>query len=236
MWKILILPSLLCVDASCSFEGWHRASAGISAVKPEFAAFIRSRARIPLFTAMVAFDRKIFDGYDSIVFDQSEVNLGAGVVADSGDCIKKKSSDNSVWYAARCSSKPGMESPESFDCWTLVSSPSFAVCEISSTTMQDDVGVADNVGVKKTVFKPQENTYLNEGPALTMVNTFLSRMEEYIKRKKDRTDAVSKSEESRAADFEGSSFNFKRPEILFLQVINSSACSVIPVSTVHLLT
>jgi hypothetical protein len=212
-------PLFCCIDASCSFEGWHRASAGISAVKPEFAAFIRSRARIPLFTAMVAFDRKMFHGVDSAVFDQ-RVNKDQGVsVVDAGD----STSHNSVWFAARCSSKPGMKSPESFDCWTLVSSPMFAVHEISSTTMQDDVDSAGKIGVKKTVFKPQENSYLNEGPALTMANTFLSQMERYVQDERNTVDIDSQDKREGSAgrpiDVEGNSAELQRPEILFLQVI-----------------
>ena len=166
---------------------------------------------------MVAFDRKMFDGVDSAVFDQCEMNerLGSGP-GDTGDSI----SHNSVWFAARCSSKPGMESPESFDCWTLVSSPMFAVYEISSTTMQDEVGTEGNLGVKKTVFKPQENSYLNEGPALTMVNIFLYRMEKYLQKRRNKVDSNSedKCEDSTPTDTEGNSSKLQRPEILFLQV------------------
>lgn len=191
-------------------------------MKPEFSAFIRSRARIPLFTAMVAFDRKMFDGVDSAVFDLRDVYHGAES-ADIDDTADAESiSQDSVWFAARCSSKPGIESPESLDCWTLVSSPKFAVNEISSTTMQDEVDTTATSGAKKTVFKPQENSYLNEGPALTMVNTFLTRMEKYSQNKMKSKD-INKHDEcknirSGPSDVEKNSCKLQRPEILYLQV------------------
>lgn len=214
--------STIVIDASCSFEGWHRASAGISAVKPEFSAFIRSRARIPLFTAMVAFDRKMFDGIDSAVFDQHDLHHGAGSDDTGGTVDAESISQDSVWFAARCSSKPGIESPESFDCWTLVSSPKFAVTEISSTTMQDEVDTTATSGVKRTVFKPQENAYLNNGPALTMVNTFLTRMGKHSQDKMKRND-INRQDEcknsgSGPSDVDKNSSTFQRPEILYLQV------------------
>jgi hypothetical protein len=166
---------------------------------------------------MVAFDRKMFDGVDSAVFDQRVSDKDQWLDLNTGD----STSHNSVWFAARCSSKPGMKSPESFDCWTIVSSPIFAVREISSTTMQDDVDTA-TLGVKKTVFKPQENSYLNAGPALTMVNTFLSQMERYTQEKRNKIDINSQDKSENTAgkpiDVERSSTKLYRPDILFLQV------------------
>jgi hypothetical protein len=194
-----------CTDASCSFENWHRASAGISKIKPEFTQFIKSRARIPLFTTMVAFDRKMFPSIDSAVFDlsyyQSTVAAAAEInkndkndyindnkdVKNDNENKKNDINDNSsmntgLWFAARCSSKPGMHGPGSMDCWTLVSTPSFAVTEISSETMQgNNISLLDGKEEKKVVFKPQENEYLNNGPAKSLVNTFLIQTEKAIK-------------------------------------------------------
>lgn len=219
-------------DASCSFEGWHRASAGISDVKPEFGAYIKSRARIPLFTAMVAFDRRMFCDHDSAVFDLSSASAKHCAEKienkeDTGLIEDKNRNKNGLWFAARCTSKSGMSGLESPDCWTLVSTPSFAVNEISCTTMQDDVGVtATSSGATKTVFKPQENAYLNEGPALDLVNSFLRHMQEGYQTAENRanisctiekTSAIHvKSHDAKKEDTHVT--EFVRPGILYLQV------------------
>eukprot|EP00729_Bicosta_minor_P009734 gene9734-6197_t len=49
------------------------------------------------------------------------------------------------------------------ECWTLVSTPGFAASEIESTTMRDATTGA---------FKPQDNQYLNTGPAPALLATF----------------------------------------------------------------
>ena len=43
-------------DISMSFGDWHRASAGLPA---DFAAKVAGRPRVPLFSVMVAFDRRV---------------------------------------------------------------------------------------------------------------------------------------------------------------------------------
>ena len=53
--------AVVLTDISSSFGGWHRASAGV----PEaFTSQVRDRCRIPLFSAMVAFDRPLGVGLD----------------------------------------------------------------------------------------------------------------------------------------------------------------------------
>ena len=152
---------------------------------------------------MVAFDRKIFPSIDSAVFDLSHYQSTVATAAaasnmknnskndenndDKNDNKNEYKNDNNVgsglWFAARCSSKPGMHGPESMDCWTLVSTPSFAVTEISSETMQgDNISLLDGREEKKIVFKPQENEYLNNGPARTLVNTFLIQTDKAVKK------------------------------------------------------
>lgn len=140
---------VLVTDASASFEGWHRASAGVSAVAPDMAAAVQSRARVPLFTAMVAFEAPLDTQLDAFM-------LGSG---DGDSC--------SLWYAARSGSKPGLGAEGAPDCWTLVSTPAFAAAEISGTQMQDPATGA---------FRPQEDSYLNGagGPAEALLDTFLA--------------------------------------------------------------
>lgn len=82
--------------SSSSFGKWHRASAG---VPDEFAQRVRERvgARVPLFTAMIAFDTPSNIPFDAASFD-----------------------DGVVWFAAKSNSKPGMEQDndhQSKECW-----------------------------------------------------------------------------------------------------------------------
>jgi hypothetical protein len=224
-------------DASCSFENWHRASAGISKIKPEFTQFIKSRARIPLFTTMVAFDRKMFPSMDSAVFDLSynQSTVAAGNDRNDkndndddntndndndndnkNDSINDSYMNSGLWFAVRCSSKPGMHGPGSMDCWTLVSTPSFAVTEISSETMQgDNISLLDGKEEKKIVFKPQENEYLNNGPAKSMVNTFLIQTERAINNLKYSNNSKIKDGD---VDILADENLTGTPEILYLQV------------------
>jgi len=55
----LSFDALLITDASASFEGWHRASAGLPPCASEILARVRARVRVPLFTALVAFSSAV---------------------------------------------------------------------------------------------------------------------------------------------------------------------------------
>jgi hypothetical protein len=55
----LRFDALLVTDISASFEGWHRASAGLPANARPLLASLSSRVRVPLFTALVAFAKPI---------------------------------------------------------------------------------------------------------------------------------------------------------------------------------
>ena len=159
-------------DPSSSFEAWHRASAGACEAAPEMAEIIRKRPRVPLFTAMVtleSFSATIFP-YDCAVFDSGP-----------------------VWYACRNKAKPGFYCDR--ECWTLVSTPAFAVDQISEVPM-----VAVAVDSNKKTFLPQENSYLNRsgGPASVLCESFL----DYI------TAGPSSS---------SSSASHNRPKVLYLQ-------------------
>merc|ERR1719261_736199 len=93
---------------------------------------------------MVAFDRRV-EGADGRAFAGPE-----------------------LWFAARTRSKPGYAAecesggPPPPDCWTLVSTPGFAVAEITETPMQSATGE----------FRPQENSYLNSGPGPKLLAAF----------------------------------------------------------------
>lgn len=129
--------AVVVTDVSASAEGWHRASAGI----PEaVAARVRSRARVVLFTALFAFE--------------NPVNLDLQAVSASDDVL---------WFAARTSSKPGLQDAATHDCWTLVSTPKYAAAEVARVTMQDPVTGA---------FRPQEMSYLREGPCAELLAAF----------------------------------------------------------------
>ena len=83
--------AVILTDVSSSFGKWHRASAGV----PEgFAKRVRERvgARVPLFTAMVAFNKTSSIPFDAASFD-----------------------DEIIWFAAKSNSKPAMEAGR--ECW-----------------------------------------------------------------------------------------------------------------------
>ena len=170
---------------------------------------------------MVAFDSSVTDSLDAAVFDFNDSDdNGSGNDNDNDNGNDNDSDDNTrtkkvdlesdgmknlkevkslqnchgLWFAARNSSKAGFLSTGCTDVWTLVSTPSFAVSEISSTTMQDKIIIQPEKNceldeltsekMKSNVFKPQENVYLNEGPALTLVQSFLSIMKQMRCKKK----------------------------------------------------
>jgi len=144
---------VLLTDVSSSFESWHRASAGV----PEaIASRVRNRVRVPLFSCMVALPTALTVPLDGITFGDGSDD---GAADGAGDCP--------VWFAARTSSKPGLEAAgaqHGADCWTLVSTPTFAAAEISRVTMQDETTGA---------FKPQEDSYLNAEPGPALYRAFL---------------------------------------------------------------
>ena len=128
---------VILTDVSSSFGAWHRASAGV----PEsFASRVRERvgARVPLFTAMIAFDKEIGAPFDAATFDNSV-----------------------LWFASKMNSKPGMDGLK--ECWTLVSTPEYAMKKIEETPMQDP---------KTGEFIPQSKDYLKTVPAPDLMAAF----------------------------------------------------------------
>lgn len=120
-------------DISSSFGDWHRAGAGVPI---EFGEAVRQRAgaRVPLFTAMIAFEEPLATSTSAAAFDDD---------------------DDVLWFASRSNHKPGLEGL-SRDCWTLVSTPEFAMKLIQETPMQDP---------QTGAFIPQSPDYLCSVPA-----------------------------------------------------------------------
>jgi predicted NAD/FAD-dependent oxidoreductase len=133
--------AVLLTDASSAFGDWHRASAGVPA---EFAKSVRHRVRVPLFACMVAFDEPLGLPHDGMTFGSA-------------------ATDGVLWWAGKSDSKPGLHECKQCECWTLVSTPRFAVEEITAVPMQDPLTGA---------FKPQEDSYLNSGPAPALLSAF----------------------------------------------------------------
>jgi len=135
---------VILTDVSSSFGSWHRASAG---VPEDFASKVRERvgARVPLFTALVAFESRLNAPFDAVSF----------------------ASNDTIWFAARSSSKPGLggivEYMVACDCWTIVSTPEYALAKIEETPMQD---------AKTGAFIPQSPSYLTSIPGPDLEGAF----------------------------------------------------------------
>ncbi len=130
--------AIILTDVSSSFGKWHRASAGV----PEsFASRVRERtgARTPLFTAMIAFESKSEIPFDAATFD-----------------------NDILWFASKSNSKPGMGGNLK-ECWTLISTPDYAVEKIEETPMQDP---------ETGEFLPQTKEYLTTVPGPDLIAAF----------------------------------------------------------------
>jgi hypothetical protein len=161
---------VILTDISSSFESWHRASAGVPS---SFALRVRERvnARVPLFTTMIAYNTP-----------QSSIPFDATSFIDHPI----------IWFAAKSNSKPGMmllqeqqnvhndnevtateattpttteAMDNNYECWTIVSTPDYAMNQIESTPMQNE---------KTGEFIPQSKDYLTSIPGPEMVTAFES--------------------------------------------------------------
>ena len=139
--------------SSTTFESWHRASANIPA-DLEFVKEVKKRVgpRVPLFSCLIAFDTPLPIDIDAISFD------------GSNGC------ETPLWYACRTNHKPGFSNKQSDvalskDCWTIVSTPRYAMQKISDTPMQDP-----NTGQ----FIPQSKDYLLSVPGPELEAAFKS--------------------------------------------------------------
>lgn len=139
--------AVVLTDVSSSFGSWHRASAGV----PEaFANRVRQcvGARVPLFSAMVAFETGLPVDFDAMSFHTSDT----------------------LWFAAKTQSKPGAARCEK-ECWTLVSTPEYAMNQITETPMQDP---------KTGEFVPQSSDYLTTIPAPDLLKAFQKVLESKV--------------------------------------------------------
>eukprot|EP00554_Chaetoceros_debilis_P010874 CAMPEP_0194108772 /NCGR_PEP_ID=MMETSP0150-20130528/8410_1 /TAXON_ID=122233 /ORGANISM="Chaetoceros debilis, Strain MM31A-1" /LENGTH=557 /DNA_ID=CAMNT_0038797557 /DNA_START=33 /DNA_END=1706 /DNA_ORIENTATION=- len=147
--------AVILTDVSSSFGAWHRASAGIP---PQFAERVKSRvgARVPLLTAMIAFDTS--SGITGIPFDASTFDHDV------------------LWFASKNNSKPGINGNGTvnddtnntngngnIECWTLVSTPEYAMAKIEETPMQDPTTGS---------FIPQSPDYLTTVPGPDLLKAF----------------------------------------------------------------
>ena len=135
--------AVVVTDASASFDGWHRASAGL----PEsLTRVVRPRVRVCLMTAIVAFAAPVAVPLDGITFN----------------------GDAALWFAARCGSKPGLAPgppAPAVECWTLVCTPAWAAAEIGRVPMQDAATGAFIPQSPEYLLSP-------DGPARTMLEAF----------------------------------------------------------------
>ena len=142
---------LLTDVSSSSFGTWHRASAN---VPDEFATKVRERvgARVPLFTAMIAFDSK----ETNISFDAASFHPHDNDIENS-----------TIWFASKMNSKPMKDSssnpPLEKECWTIVSTPEYAMRKIEETPMQ----------TKDGEFIPQSKDYLTTIPGPELQKAFI---------------------------------------------------------------
>ena len=181
--------ALLVTDASASFEGWHRASAGLPACVSTLLHRVRARVRVPLFTALVSFASALPSvELDGITFDDDTLWFAARSASKEG--LASPSAGQYLYFctskaskAAAASSAPHSATPaaassgnqegdgaggqqhHTHHTWTLVSTPSYAVAEIQRVPMQD---------AATGVFIPQSEEYLqsDSGPARTLLRAF----------------------------------------------------------------
>jgi len=146
--------AVLLTDVSSSFGKWHRASAG---VPEDFASRVRERvgSRVPLFTAMIAFDKNETDDGSS----SSSYNIPFDAASfDNNDTL---------WFAAKTNSKLENNINPQKECWTLVSTPDYALKKIEETPMQNP---------KTGEFIPQSKDYLLSVPGTDLKNAFLKEL------------------------------------------------------------
>ena len=157
---LLMADIVIFTDISSAAESWHRASAGIPQT---LQAQLPMKVRLPLFSCMVALDRPV----------TGEIQL------DGLTCNNAKENDKSIssplWFAARSQSKPGF--PQSInnlqhECWTLISTPAYAVDQITKVPMRDPITGA---------FLPQDNDYLNSIPGPDLFQAFCDAIKPLLK-------------------------------------------------------
>ena len=143
---------VILTDISQCFDTWHRASAGVPTSFAN-AARLRAGARVPLFTAMVTFSSSLDLDVSSISYNRDD---------DEGESFN---GGGTVWFAACNNTKMALPTSSSeHECWTIVSTPEYAIEKITETPMQDTVTGA---------FIPQSMGYLLTVPAPDLIKAFL---------------------------------------------------------------
>ena len=156
--------AVVLTDVSCCFENWHRASAGVPL---DFAKRVQQKlgARVPLFTVLLTLERvnkenedqsKEIVPLDGISFPDHDILWFA-----SKTKVKAEERTGGSTTCTTLSSKPCRE------CWTLVSTPQYAVKKIAETPMQTPSGD----------FIPQTPQYLHSVPIPALENAFCSQIE-----------------------------------------------------------
>lgn len=139
-------------DVSASQETWHRASAGLPREFIQQLSTLASRPRVPFFSCMVALKQPI----------RPHLKLDAFL------------GTSPLWCAICSNSKPGFTQQDddgTAECWTLVSTPDFAVVQIQETSMRDPTTGA---------FRPQENDYLNVIPGPMLLKAFQEEVQSHL--------------------------------------------------------
>lgn len=140
--------AVVVTDASASQDTWHRASAGLPPDVVRQLPFL-TRPRVPFFTCMVAIDEPIHE------YLEAEAFVG----------------DSPLWAAVYNESKPGLPKQGRTECWTLVSTPDFAVQQIQETPMRDP---------ETGAFRPQEDSYLNQVPGRLLYEAFSKAIQPFL--------------------------------------------------------
>eukprot|EP00536_Pseudo-nitzschia_multiseries_P017425 jgi/Psemu1/50783/gm1.50783_g len=164
--------AVIFTDISSSSEPWHRASAG--GIPESFRSLLPTKLRMPLFSCMIALRTPV---RHLLPFDAFVAASASSAASSSSLSLSLPHEYSPLWFAACSQSKPGIPTVPMptgpVECWTLVSTPLFAVDEIRDTTMRDPVTGA---------FRPQEDDYLNSGPGPKLRDAFLELVRPYRRR------------------------------------------------------
>lgn len=143
---------------------------------------------MPLFAAMVAFDRPLLLPLDAFALAESAQVGHAGAESSSGG----GGGHRALWWAARNNSKPGLRNNDAgSESWTLISTPRYALAEIQAVPMQHPATGA---------FKPQEDGYLNGagGPCHVLLAEFKSAAARLVAGQSSKCSGMTSSSEAGA--------------------------------------
>ncbi|GAX09530.1 uncharacterized protein FisN_16Lh223 [Fistulifera solaris] len=142
-----VYDAVVLTDISSASGDWHRASAGIP---DELFQHLPKKVRMPLFSCMIAFEKVCR------VCLCSSLSMTPLTGCLLHEAYSPFDSTRCLWFSS--------DGPE---CWTLISTPSYALQEI---TQDRETGA----------FKPQQNDYLNTVPGPTLFNAFLQTVQSFL--------------------------------------------------------